>query len=164
MVEDFGDTTAMHGSGHWNLHGDPMPTEAGCAEFVMMTELTSSADLDGTRVPCTYSWIAAEDGAMGDELVGFLSLRHGLNDFLLAAGGHIGYSVKPSARRRGHATAALGLALAAAGGLGITQALVTCDVDNEPSRRTIENYGGVLEDVRQGQRRYWVPTEVTARG
>lgn len=158
MVDDFGGTAEMHGSGHWNLTGDPVATEAGCAEFVAMTELTSTADLDGTRVACTYYWIAAGHGAPDDELVGFLSLRHTLNDFLLEEGGHIGYSVKPSARQRGHATTALARALEAAAGIGITQALVTCDVDNDPSRRTIERNGGVLEDVRKGKRRYWVPT------
>lgn len=158
MVEDFGGAAEMHGSGHWNLTGDPVPTEAGCAEFVTMTELTSTADLDGTRVACTYYWLAAGDGTPDDELVGFLSLRHTLNDFLLEEGGHIGYSVRPSARRQGHATAALARALEAASGIGIAQALVTCDVDNDPSRRTIERNGGVLEDIRKGKRRYWVPT------
>ena len=43
-------------------------------------------------------------------------------------------------------------------GLGIDPALVTCDVDNEPSRRTIERAGGVYEDTREGKLRYWVPT------
>ena len=48
MIEDFGGTDEMHGSGHWNLEGDPVPTEAGCAAYVAMTELTSTADLDAT--------------------------------------------------------------------------------------------------------------------
>lgn len=158
MVEDFGGTAEMHGSGYWNLAHDPVATEAGCAEFVTMTELTSTPDLDGTRVPSTYFWIAAGDGREGDELVGFLHLRHALNDFLLEEGGHIGYSIKPSARRKGHASAALGLAVRAAAGLGISRVLVTCDTDNDASRRTIEANGGVLEDERKGKLRYWITT------
>lgn len=155
MVEDFGGTAEMHGSGYWHLTADPEPTEAGCAAFVTMTELTSPADLDGTRVPSTYFWITAEDGGPEDEVVGFLHLRHSLNDFLLQRGGHIGYSVRPAARSRGHASAALALALREAADRGIERVLVTCDDTNEPSRRTIESNGGVLEDIREGMRRYW---------
>ena len=38
------------------------------------------------------------------------------------------------------------------------QPLVTCDEDNTASRLVIEHNGGILEDVRQGKLRYWVPT------
>lgn len=158
MIEDFGGTEEMHGSGHWNLEDAPVPTEAGCAAYVAMTELTSTPDLDGTRVPSTYFWITDGDGGPGDEVVGFLHLRHLLNDWLLEQGGHIGYAVRPSARRRGHAARALALGVRAAAGLGIERVLVTCDADNDASRRTIEAGGGVLEDERQGKLRYWIVT------
>ena len=158
MIEDFDDVHEMHGSGYWQLEGPPVATQAGCAAFVTMTEVTSTADLDGTRVPSTYFWIAADDGAPGDELVGFLHLRHTLNPWLLEQGGHIGYGIKPSARRKGHATRALALGVAAAGSLGVDRVLVTCDVDNEASRRTILAGGGVLEDERAGKLRFWIPT------
>ena len=161
MVEDFGGVEEMHGSGHWNLSGAPVPSQAGCDAFVTMTELTSPADLDGTRVASTYFWIAAGDGGPDDELVGFLSLRHVLNDWLLNEGGHIGYSVRPSARRQGHAREALRLAVSAAAGLGIARVLVTCDTDNLASRRTIEVGGGVLEDERNGKLRFWIETGAT---
>ena len=105
-------------------------------------------------VPATLLWIVDD----GDEVVGRVSIRHCLNEHLLQVGGHIGYAVIPSARRRGHATAALAQALLVAAGLGIDPALVTCDDTNTGSRRTIEKNGGVLEDVRDGKMRFWVPT------
>ena len=43
-------------------------------------------------------------------------------------------------------------------GLASTTALLTCDVDNEASRRVILSAGGVLEDQRDGKLRFWVPT------
>ena len=82
----------------------------------------------------------------------------GSTPFLLEVGGHIGYSVRPSARRRGVATEALRLVLPHAAALGIDPALLTCDVDNVASARVIEANGGVLEDVRGVKKRYWVPT------
>lgn len=74
--------------------------------------------------------------------------------------GHIGYGVRPSARRRGLATWALGETLDRARELGLTRVLVTCDDSNVASARTIEGNGGVLEDVRTTTlgltRRYWI--------
>jgi predicted acetyltransferase len=104
-------------------------------------------------VPCTERWLTVDD-----EYAGRITLRHRLTEPLLTWGGHIGYSVRPSARRRGHASHALALMLPIAADLGIEQVLVTCDTDNEPSRRTIERNGGVYEDTRVGKLRYWVPT------
>ncbi|MFE5595875.1 GNAT family N-acetyltransferase [Streptomyces sp. NPDC056549] len=107
------------------------------------------------RVHATYLWIVD-----GDTYLGAAELRHSLNDFLLEAGGHIGYSVRPSARRLGVAGRALGQLLHRARDLGLERVLATCDEDNPASARTIERNGGVLEDVRTSaygtKRRYWI--------
>jgi predicted acetyltransferase len=101
-------------------------------------------------------WVDGPEGA--EEYVGRMSIRHRLNDGLLELGGHIGYDVRRSRRRRGHATAMLREALPVARRLGIGKALVTCDSDNVASRRVIEANGGVLEDQRGDKLRFWVPT------
>jgi predicted acetyltransferase len=122
-----------------------------------VSELNAQALPDTPRpagwVPCT-SWWWVE----GDTYLGRIAVRHRLNAHLLELGGHIGYDVRPSARRRGHAAAMLGVVLTAAHRMGIDPALLTCDADNEPSRRTIVAHGGVLQDERMGKLRYWVPT------
>jgi predicted acetyltransferase len=105
------------------------------------------------RVPQTMLWWVS-----GDEYLGQISIRHRLTVRLREIGGHIGHDIRPSARRRGHATAMLAAALPVARSLGINPALLTCDENNIASRKVIEANGGVLEDVRSGQLRYWVPT------
>jgi predicted acetyltransferase len=129
------------------------------AEFARLVEhLLADRLADTPRphgwVPATVKWIVEDD----DEYVGRVSLRHRLTPDLLTWGGHIGYGVRPSARGRGAATYALQAMLEVAAARGIQRALVTCDVDNETSRRTIERNGGVYEDTREGKLRYWVPT------
>lgn len=94
----------------------------------------------------------------GDVWLGRVSLRHRLTDQLRHEGGHIGYEVRPTARRRGHATAMLRDVLPIAADRGIGPALITCNSDNEPSRRIIESAGGALWSESEGRRRYWVPT------
>jgi predicted acetyltransferase len=104
-------------------------------------------------VPSTTLW-----WVHGDEYLGRLAIRHRLTARLTDLGGHIGYDVKPSARRQGHATAMLAAALPLARARGIDPALVTCDESNEGSRRVIEANGGELEDKRGSELRFWVPT------
>lgn len=94
----------------------------------------------------------------GAEYLGRLAIRHRLTPRLLEGGGHIGYDVRPSARRRGHATAMLRAALPIAAGLGIDRALVTCNADNVGSRKVIEACGGEFEGQRGVKLRFWIAT------
>lgn len=111
-------------------------------------------------VPATAWWVVerddSADGAGSGRLVGVIHLRHRLNDFLLREGGHIGYAVHPDHRGRGVASAALALVLEECRDRGIDPVLITTDDDNRASSRVVEKAGGVLEDVRDGKRRYWV--------
>lgn len=107
-------------------------------------------------VPCTTSMLEDEG-----ELLGVVNLRHELTDALLRCGGHVGYSVRPSARCRGHATLLLRAATEQARQLGLDRVLVTCDSDNPASNRVVEKCGGELLDEidRSGDgttRRYWI--------
>lgn len=158
-VLDFGDGYP-HGSGF-----DPaVPydlTAAGCAAFVAEKLRFADPDavLPGDRVHCSYFWVVDDTGAHDDDpVIGFLAVRHRLNDWLLDEGGHIGYSVRPSRRGLGHASRALRLGLDHAAGLGIDRALLTCDDDNLASRRTIVSGGGIYEDTRNGKQRFWIAT------
>ena len=94
--------------------------------------------------------------AADGQAVGFLNLRLRLNDHLLQEGGHIGYSIRPSARGKGLAKEQLRQGLQVAKSKNIKCALVTCDCDNAASRAVILANGGALEDIRAGKERYWI--------
>ena len=78
------------------------------------------------------------------------------NRVLLQEGGHIGYSIRPSARGKGLAKEQLRQGLQVAKSKNIKRVLVTCDRDNAASRGVIIANGGVLEDIRGGKERYWI--------
>ncbi|MET9517835.1 GNAT family N-acetyltransferase [Streptomyces sp. NPDC002994] len=102
--------------------------------------------------------LTRELAVYGDTFLGRIHLRHRLTPQLRETGGHIGYGVRPGARRQGHATAMLRACLPYARELGIESVLLTCDRDNAGSRRAIEANGGVFENEREGNLRFWIRT------
>lgn len=147
------DDTSMIGR---DLQRGQWRTPEGFASYVdhLVADSMETAGRPVGHVPSTTLWWVD-----GDEFLGRLSIRHRLNDGLLEYGGHIGYDVRESRRREGHASAMMAAALPVAHDLGIDPALITCDEDNLGSRRVIEKAGGVYEDTRGIKRRYWVPTD-----
>jgi predicted acetyltransferase len=130
---------------------DPTAFDAYVARVLGERDETA-ARRDGF-VPMTSLWWAE-----GDHMLGRLAIRHRLTPALEEAGGHIGYVVRTSARRQGHATAMLAAALPVVASLGISRALLTCDDTNTASQRVIEVNGGRFIDTVGQKRRFWVPT------
>lgn len=120
----------------------------------------------GEGVPETFVPSTFLVGVVDGEIVGRLSLRHRLNEFLKKIGGHIGYGVIPKHRRKGYATAMLKQSFPICASLGLDNVLVTCDVNNIGSIKVIEGCGGVLENITNDptlevqKRRYWISTNL----
>lgn len=163
LFDSWAAAVAEFGDGHVDGSGLTAPVtpdratlDALIADAERLADTTIAPPED--RVHNDLYWIV--DDA---EVVGFLSFRHALNAWLAEAGGHLGYSVRASRRREGIASAALRLGLERAREIGLDRVLITCDVDNEGSYRTIEGAGGVLQDISDQSergmgmlRRYWI--------
>ena len=102
---------------------------------------------EGRGLP--HGWIPGSTFWLVDglEFIGLVEVRHRLTDALSVRGGHVGYAIRPTMRRRGNGRLALALVLPHCRELGIDPILVTCDETNEASRRIIEANGGKLQDV-----------------
>lgn len=106
-----------------------------------------------------YGLFRKEDG----RLLGLLQIRLELKGYLVDFGGNIGYCVRPSERRKGHAKEMLRAALDICRERGLRKVLVTCLADNVGSAKTIEACGGVFEktvfddrNYMADMKRYWI--------
>lgn len=82
-----------------------------------------------------------------NRLVGMIQVRHYFNDYLEKYAGHIGYSIRPSERRKGYAKQMLKMALPFCREIGLDKVLITCNDGNIGSEKTILANGGVYEST-----------------
>lgn len=140
-------------SGFWNLPKKPTDLD----EYIELTEKNSRGEYvpNGWTVPTSTYWLIDNE-----EIVGHVNIRHELNERLEKRGGHIGYAIRPSARKKGYGIKILELGLLQAKELGLHRLLITCHDTNIPSQKIIERNGGIFSDeiVFEGERiqRYWV--------
>lgn len=88
----------------------------------------------------TFFLIRCED----NKIVGMINIRLELNEKLKNSGGHIGYSVRPTERRKGYNKINLYLGLKKCYEYNIKNALLDCVVSNLGSVKTIQALGGKL--------------------
>jgi predicted acetyltransferase len=114
--------------------------------------------LGAGRVPYDTYWLVVAGG----RIVGESRLRHRLTPELMHEGGHIGYLIRPTDRRRGYGSCILSLTLEKARERGLHRVLITCDTDNIGSGKIIRKHGGVFDSEvishHSGKpvSRYWI--------
>lgn len=138
----------------WVISKDPSNFQE-MIQFLLDSE--KGINLPENWVPDSTFWLVNEQ----NKVVGAVNIRHRLTDKLFNCGGHIGYGIRPSERRKGYATKLLSLSLEKAKELGIHKVLVVCDESNIGSKKTILNNGGVpdtdfIEEDGNIVKRFWI--------
>ena len=138
----------------WVISKDPSNFPTMIQELL---DAHNGVNLPKSWVPDSTYWLVTDN----NRIVGAVNIRHSLTEHLFNAGGHIGYGIRPSERRKGYATKLLELSLEKTKKLNITRALVVCDEVNTASEKTILHNGGVRDDdfiEADGNvvRRYWI--------
>lgn len=166
------------------------PTELDLKEIERFKEefQATGSSMDGTGILCSVNavewlefnremehctspnYVSALQYGLFDRdtnrLLGLLQIRLELRGYLVDFGGHIGYCVRPSERRKGYATQMLRSALPICTETGLSEVLITCLEDNIGSAKTIESCGGKYEktlfddkNYQANMKRYWIKLE-----
>lgn len=128
-------------------------------DFIKKCQACENPDtLPDGLVTATQFMLVSED----NKILGMIQVRHYFNDYLSKYGGHIGYSVRPSERRKGYAKLMLSTALPFCRRIGLNKVLITCIDGNIGSEKTIVANGGVYEssiyEEKEGVflKRFWI--------
>ena len=92
------------------------------------------------RVPARTFFLVRETDR---RIVGMINIRLALNERLSHYGGHMGYSIRPTERRKGYNRINLYLGLKFCDAHGIDKVFMDADLDNPASWKTMEALGGV---------------------
>ncbi len=146
-------------AGEDEIPGRGAPLGADFEAFLASLRRRARAESCPNGLVAASTWWLVQGG----RVIGTCNIRHGLNELLRDHGGHIGYSIRPSERRKGYGSRMLALALQRLAELGIDRALVTCDATNLGSAVVIRRNGGQLDSetvspqTSRLTQRYWVP-------
>ena len=138
----------------WVIEKDPSNFEE-MVQFLMDNE--KGVNIPDGWVPDSTYWLLNNE----KRIIGAVNIRHQLTELLFNSGGHIGYGIRPSERRKGYATKLLSLSLEKARELGIKKVLVVCDKTNVGSLKVITNNNGIpdsdfVEDDGNIVKRFWI--------
>ena len=124
-------------------------------------ELLSNPETCPTNLCPGYEYFLIRES--DNKLIGMINLRWNLNEWMLQNGGHIGYGIRPTERRKGYNKISLYLCLLKAKEIGLDKVLLTASDNNLGSVKTIQALGGVLEnkipayeDENILMGRYWI--------
>ncbi len=79
-----------------------------------------------------------------NKIIGSINIRWNLSLEMLEFGGHIGYGIRPTERKKGYNKINLYLGMIEAKKVGLDKVMLDCDVNNIASDKTLKALGGRL--------------------
>ena len=135
LAEFIKANTVIHGSGGFDLYAGDY------AGWLKRVREDRTREFSEKRVPAeTYFLIRESD----DKIVGVISIRKVLNKALWNFGGNIGFSIRPSERRKGYNKINLFLGLCVCKNRGIEAVLISSEKRNIASAKSIKALGGKM--------------------
>lgn len=110
-------------------------------EWLLYLESLRNISPTEEKVPTETFFLVRESD---NKIVGMINIRLALNEKLKKAGGHIGYSIRPTEREKGYNKINLYLGLLLCRENGIKEVFMDCDKNNIASAKTIKALGGIL--------------------
>lgn len=147
--------SSMDGTGSLRVIENPYDYIAKCRNYEKKETLP-----EGRVIATQFMFIRKSDS----KIVGMIQVRHYFNEYLEKYAGHIGYSIRPTERRKGYGTEMLKMALPFCSSIGLDKVLVTCNDDNIGSEKVMLANGGEYESTvfepEEGVnlKRYWIKT------
>lgn len=138
----------------------PLRRMDNIAEWLEFNRMVESKDTVPANLVTAEQFLYVREA--DNKIVGIIQFRHYFNDYLEKYGGHIGYSVRPSERRKGYAKRMLSDCLKICKTYRLEKILITCIRGNEGSKRTIMANNGVYESTVYCEsenvylERYWI--------
>lgn len=135
LAEFIKANTVIHGSGGFDLYADDY------AGWLHRVREDKTREFSEKRVPAeTYFLIRESD----NKIIGVISVRLKLNKALWNFGGNVGFSIRPSERRKGYNKINLFLGLCVCKNRGMEAVLISCEKRNIASAKSIQALGGKL--------------------
>lgn len=135
---------------HQQYNSNPHGTSGLDKEYLNYKEWLNKMELFSNEETCPNNFCPGYEYFLiresDNKLVGMINLRWNLNEWMLTNGGHIGYGIRPTERRKGYNKISLYLCLIKAKELGLDKVLLTASDNNLGSVKTIQALGGVLEN------------------
>lgn len=136
MKEHYEYNSAIHGVGGLDRHLN------NYEEWLDKLEDDRNRKANEERVPAeTFFFVRVND----NKVIGMINIRLALNEKLRKSGGHIGYSIRPTERRKGYNKINLYLALLECQKHGLKKVMLSCNKDNLGSAKTIQSFDAELE-------------------